>query len=37
MEYPGRTILLIDARRRRLVPALISDRLARGAVVELDG
>lgn len=37
MEYPGRTILLIDARRRRLVPAFIPDRLDQGAVVELDG
>ena len=36
MEYPGRTIL-IDAHRRRLVPAFIPDRLDQGAVVELDG
>ncbi len=36
MEHPDRAIL-IDARRRRLVPALISDRLDQGAVVELDG
>jgi len=28
---------LIDARRRRLVPAFIPDRLDQGAVVELDG